>query len=387
MKKEKISPFFILSLILVSFSMRSPMGAVGPLLDKISSSLSLSSTLSGLITTLPLILFSLSAPIGSLLVKKAKLSHLIPLYVLVVTLGVVIRSFFGITGLFIGTALIGIGTGLLNSSIPAFLKSSYKERFGLLNGIYSSSMTLSSALTATLVGVLFTLFSSWKYALLLIAVLTFTSFIFSFFSFRKIDTKEDIPSFSFKNLLNSRNISIALFMGFQALIFYSMLSWYPEMCGWRFSPGGNKGVLFTILQLSSLIPAFLVPLLAKKNNIRILSSSLALLFIPGILIAYYSNSVVFLLFGTICCGISLGGTFSSSISFCSISGRNAVEVATLTSFGQCIGYLISSFGPVLIGYSYDKSASWNITIGIFVVLSLFMVLFSFLATRKENLKN
>lgn len=382
-EKRGLTLLFTINLIIISFSMRSPMGGVGPLVSHIETSLNLSNTAAGLITTLPLLCFAVSSLLGGFLIRKVKVSLLVKVYLFVLTLGVFLRSILGIFGLYTGTILIGLGTGLLNVTVPSLIKTFQSKRASLLNGLYSSSMTLSSALTAFFITILFSLLKRWELALAVTGIFSFVAFFISLFVLKgdRVDLSIALP---FKSLLKKRNIFVGLFMGLQSLIFYSMLSWYPTIMAPKCSFKGNTGTIFTIMQLSSLIPAFVIPVITNKKNLRVLSETLALLFVPGILIAYFSSHIVLNIIGTIICGLSLGGTFSMSITFCSLYGRNSTEVASILSLGQFIGYSISSIGPVLIGATYDYSYSWNSAIYIMSILALLMVIFAYIATKKEK---
>ena len=147
-------------------------------------------------------------------------------------------------------------------------------------------------------------------------------------------------------------------MGFQSLIFFTLLTWFPTIASFSFSLPFNKGLLITIMQLASIVPAYFVPVVCKENNVRKLTTFLALLFIPGMLFCMLGKTIVSLIIGAIIMGFSLGSTFSGAITLCAIYGKDGRDTACIISFGQCIGYVLASFGPTGFGLLNDISSSW-----------------------------
>lgn len=378
----------IASIVLISFSMRAPMGTVGPLVPEIRQSLGISASTAGFLTTLPLLLFALCAPIAGRLISKVSFSILLPSYLCLVAIGVVLRSNLGVFGLFTGTALIGVGTGCLNATMPAFIRSCFSKRIGSMMGLYSTAMTFSSAMIAVLVQMMALWMGGWRPAMMSVVSVCILAIAFScvYFgygcSFEEDVERKDSIGLKFK-LFSFKNVCIALYMGLQSLVFYSMLTWYPTIATSLYELPFKSGLLITIMQVISLVPTFLVPVLSQKANLKVMSSFLALLFIPGILLAGFGGSYTLLLLGTIVCGFSLGGSFSMAITFCAVNGRTAKDTAALTSFGQLIGYILAAAGPVGIGLSFDLFGSWSFSIVLMAVLSVAMGLAGIIAGGKS----
>lgn len=367
------------------------MGTVGPLVPEIMDSLGISASTAGLVTTLPLVLFAVCAPIAGKLISLASFSYLIPTYLGLVSLGVVLRSSFGVVGLFSGTALIGVGTGALNVTMPAYIRSGFQKRIGPVMGVYSTSMTFASAAIAVLVQILASSLGGWRQAMLSVVsvcIMAFLLFVADSIggvvrpseALSSLD-EGDGDSHSFR-LFSLKNVCIAVYMGLQSLVFYSMLTWYPSIASSLYELPFRSGLLITIMQIASLPPTFLVPVVSAHADLKLLSSSLALLFVPGIAVAWFGGSFASLVVGTVLCGVSLGGSFSMAITFCAVNGRSSKDTAALTSFGQFIGYILASFGPVGIGLSYDVFGSWVFSVMILAFLSAIMAVAGLFAGRK-----
>ncbi len=368
----------ILGVIFASFSMRSPMGTVGPVMSSVMESLSLSAWEGGMLTTLPLWLFALSAVLCVPVSEKIGLPKLIELSFLVIILGVVIRSMGNRCSLFLGTALIGLGTGFLNVGVPSFFKEFYPDFCGFLIGLYSSSLMCASALTAAVIEPIETIVASWRMAFLSVIIfpLGASLFFLPFLKAEKNGEKKEAKIENSGSLIRGRNILIAVFTGLQSLIFFTILTWYPTIIEKRGNFGFSTGILITITQVASLFPAYLIPVITNRKNITVLSFLMPLLFIPGIITAYLSSNPLLVVLSTFLFGLSEGATFSLGIMMCSIYGENGHDTARIMSLSQAIGYAEASFAPSLFGRLYDITSNWDMTIALLVVISSIMSLVS-----------
>lgn len=374
-KKDGIALSLLAMIVLAAFAMRSPMGCIGPLMVEIREALGLTGAGGGLLTTLPLLLFSASAPVAVILGDRMEMKRVLPLAFALITFGVVVRSLGSVFFLFAGTVLIGFGTGLLNVALPAFFKEYYPERSGKLMGIYSSSLTAASASTAAFIEPLASAFGDWNLALLAVFLfpLGATALSLPFLRDESLKMAEE-DSLKGEETGLRRKVMIAIYMGLQSLVFFTVLTWYPTIISATRSLRINKGSLITIMQIASFFPAYLIPVVSTRKNITKLSLLMPLLFIPGMAAAYFIHSSVALAAGTIIFGFSIGSTFSMGITLCSVYGKNGHDTASMISFGQCIGYILASFGPTGFGYIYDITRSWNGTIIILMILSSAMSL-------------
>ncbi len=382
-KKEGIAFSLIMMIVFAAFAMRSPMGCIGPLMNEIRSSLGLSAALGGLISTLTMLMFSFASPFAVVLSQKMELKRVLPLSFAVITLGVVLRSFGSVFFLFSGTVIMGFGTGLANVSVPSFFKEYYPGKNGRLTGLYSASLTVASASTAAFIEPLSASLGGWNLALLSVFLFPLGALSFSlrYVSLESADSENgETSSLGVSSL--KRKIMVAVYMGLQSLLFFTVLTWYPAMITGTREIGVNGGLLITITQIASFFPAYIIPVVCNRKNITVFSTALPLLFIPGFAVAYFIRSTLALIAGTVLFGLSLGATFSMGITLCAVYGKNGGDTARMVSFGQCLGYLLAAFGPTLFGAVYDSSSSWTGTVVIMMVIAAVMS-FTALGIRKE----
>ena len=164
-KKTTLSWTLIFAMAALAFSMRAAMSSVGPLISLMKSDLQLSSTIAGFLTTIPLITFALPSPFAAQWGTKTDLRVLLVACTLVNAIGVAVRSLCGVAGLFIGTILIGLATGTLNVIIPAWVRRQFSEHIGFMMGLYSTVMTLASAISAGIVQPIARATGSWRVSL------------------------------------------------------------------------------------------------------------------------------------------------------------------------------------------------------------------------------
>lgn len=145
-KSEKI--LLILGIMFLSFNLRAPITAVGSIVDLIKNEYLLSSSGAGIITGLPLLAFAFISPIIPKISKKYPYSKLIIISLVVIFIGIYIRSYTNIQGLFLGTLLIGVGISTGNVLIPSIIKQHFANRVGLVTSLYIASMCIFAAIGA-----------------------------------------------------------------------------------------------------------------------------------------------------------------------------------------------------------------------------------------------
>src|SRR6185437_4745284 len=102
--------------------MRPAITSVGPVLSQIGRSASLSHTLLGLLSAVPLLAFAGVSPLVHGPARRLGVERGILLALVVVTVGIVARSGAGVPGLWAGTVVIGSGVAVLNVLMPVVVR-------------------------------------------------------------------------------------------------------------------------------------------------------------------------------------------------------------------------------------------------------------------------
>src|SRR5699024_2270332 len=108
--------------------------------------LSISNTLIGSLTTLPLLAFVFLSPLVPRIYESLGMVLTIFIPLIVLRISVIFSSFFNMTSLFIGTAIICVGIAVVNILLSVFVKMIFPLIVGMVTGIYVVSMNLFGAL-------------------------------------------------------------------------------------------------------------------------------------------------------------------------------------------------------------------------------------------------
>src|SRR5699024_8982283 len=145
-KSNFIYWLIFIGIIIVGANLRAPLTSVGTVISFIREDLSLSHTVAGFITTLPLLAFALVSPFAPKLSEKFGMERTIFYSLLVLFLGIVLRSMFGVSALFFETLLIGHAIAIGNVLIPVIIKLNFPFRIGIVMGFYAVGMNIFGAL-------------------------------------------------------------------------------------------------------------------------------------------------------------------------------------------------------------------------------------------------
>lgn len=380
--KESRRVWIIIGIIFISFNLRAPITAVGSLVDLIKDDINLSNSMAGFITTVPLIVFAILSPFVSRLSTRFGYGTSMFFGLIFILLGEIIRSYTNIYGLFLGTAVIGLGIAIGNVLIPSIIKLKFPREIGRMTSIYTTSLVVSAAVGAGISIPLATgLNLGWRNALAVWGLLALVSILIWIPQLK--EQKEDgdtSPSIKKEKIESSSSIwksslawSVTLFMGVQSLVFFSLVAWLPTIIrskGLSLSFAGNMALLYQLIG----IPATLIyPILAGRyKDQKNLSTINAAIYLVGFLILFFSQSGAGLALSTVFLGLGMGGSISLSIAFISMRAPNSQRAAELSGMSQSTGYLLAAVGPILLGYIFDRSRNWTMPI-LILIISIFIL--------------
>ncbi|SUJ29379.1 Inner membrane transport protein YeaN [Sphingobacterium spiritivorum] len=263
--------FSFLGVIFVASNLRSPLTAVGPVMNEIINGLRLSNIEAGLLTAVPLAVFAgLSGAIGQFAIKY-KMEKLILISLLVLIVGLWARISGNNLWLFTGSALVGIGICVSNVLMPAFIKKNFPEKVGVMTGIYSVAMNLSAALAAGLsISIGRWTQSGWQGSLgiwIIPAAVTLMIWLPQLFNVNAsgkptVATSSENHKIAIFKSRQAWNISI--FMGLQSLMYYSLAAWLPAVLIDFGMDNNTAGWALFYFQLAMLPVTFLGPVIASR---------------------------------------------------------------------------------------------------------------------------
>lgn len=399
--KKSATILLIIGIVFIAANLRAPLTSVGPLVSLIRDNLHISNTLAGMITTLPLFAFALFSPLVPGLARRFGAERVLLASVVILTVGILLRSWAGSFGLFLGTAILGLSISAGNVLTPSLIKKNFPKQIGLMTGVYSVSMNLFAALASGIsIPLARGLGFGWGGALKIWAVLSFVSILIWIPQLRRKkenrSTADEIvhhdvetAPLAQKEGMDQRRISdapvrkqinvwksplawqITLYMGLQSMVFYCMVAWMPAILIQKGMNSGTAGWMLSLMQLALIPMTFVVSVLAgrmgSQRTLVIIGSACVTVGLLGLLLF---GGTWFAFLWIIILGIGGGFTFSLSMMFFSLRTENADEAARLSGMAQAVGYLLAAFGPMFFGFLHDATDSWITPLVILTCLAI-----------------
>ncbi|KAA9029916.1 CynX/NimT family MFS transporter [Niallia endozanthoxylica] len=377
--KSRAAWIILVGIIFIAINLRAPLTSVGPLVDSIRDHLHISNTLAGMITTVPLLAFAFFSPFVPKLARRFGAEGVLLVSIILLTIGISLRSVSGVATLYIGTAVLGLAIAAGNVLVPSLIKREFPEKIGLMTGVYSISMNLFGAIASGIsVPVAIGLGYGWQGALGVWGILSFVSILFWLPQMKR---RSDRTSASVSHHTDNQQVNIwrsplawqvTLFMGLQSMVFYVLVTWLPELLKQQGLNAEQAGWLLSIMQITVLPVTFIAPILAgRMSNQRLLVAITALCLFTGNIGLLY-GSMEWILLWVVILGLGAGFSFGLAMVFFGLRTRNAQQAAELSGMAQSVGYLLASTGPTLFGYLQELTNSWTTPLLLLVGASVFI---------------
>ncbi|MEN1967197.1 MFS transporter [Lentibacillus sp. N15] len=377
--QNKLASWLLLiGIILIASNLRAPLTSVGSLLSSIRDDLAISNTLAGALTTLPLLAFAILSPFVSVIANRVGMERTIFYSFILLTTGLVIRSLFGVTFLFSGTVIVGIAIAFGNVLLPGLIKMKFPFKIGLMTGLYAVFMNLFGALASGISLPLSRISGfGWKGSL---ACWGFFSIIALLVWISQLKSKADSPKVQSRSEVVNNNVwksslawNITVYMGTQSMVFYTMVSWLPEILKDNGYTSDVAGWMLSLMQFAFIPFTFIVPVIAEKTaDQRLLTGITGVLVIIGA-IGLFSGNTVFITIAVICIGSACGAAFSLSMMFFSLRSKDGQEASKVSGMAQSFGYLIAAAGPILLGAMHDITAGWFLPLATVGIVGIILI--------------
>ena len=362
----------LIGILCIAINLRPALAGVGPLIGSIKESTGLSNSVLGLLTTLPLIAFATISIITPLFTKKFGIGGSLFGAMLLLMLGIGIRSIDWVPALYIGTGFLGIAIAFGNVLLPSLTKRNFSERSGFVTSLYSSVMALGASLAAGLSVPLAEDFG-WRGSLGIWAALAFIAVLVWLPQVSRL--KKSVPSRRFadamKNMSRSRLAwQVALFMGLQSLTFYVVLAWLPAILQSRGFNASFSGWMLSLCQATGILGSLMVPVFAggmkNQRGIVLVLGIIEMVGLSGLLIPILGPVAIWVSL----LGFVLGGTFGLALLFIVLRSADTESATELSGMAQSIGYFVAATGPLIFGAVFDFTHTWTYPIALLFVVTL-----------------
>ncbi len=364
----------LIGILCIAINLRPALAGVGPLIGYIKESTGLSNSLLGLLTTLPLIAFATISIITPLFTKKFGIGGTLFGAMLLLMLGIGIRSIDWVPALYIGTVFLGIAIAFGNVLLPSLTKRNFSESSGFVTSLYSSVMALGASLAAGLSVPLAKDFNmGWRGSLGIWSALALAAVLVWLPQVSRL--KKSVPSRRFidamKNMSRSRLAwQVALFMGLQSLTFYVVLAWLPAILQSRGFDASFSGWMLSLCQATGILGSLMVPVFAggmkNQRGIVLVLGIIEIIGLSGLLIPMLGPVAIWVSL----LGFVLGGTFGLALLFIVLRSPDAESATELSGMAQSIGYFVAATGPIIFGAVFDFTHTWTYPIALLFIVAL-----------------
>ncbi|MBN1095662.1 MFS transporter [Blastococcus sp. TML/C7B] len=339
------------AIVLTALNLRTAITSVGPVLEEIERGLDISSSLAGVITTLPVLCFALIGFSGPALSARYRDAHVLAGALVAMAAGLALRSAAPGFPLFLaGTALAMVGGALGNVLLPSLVKRHFPTRTGALVGAYSTAMGLGATLGAVGSQPVADATGSWRWALVVWAVpAVVAAGVWLRVPAAPGVSRAGHSAVRMRSLVHSPTaVALTLFFGVQALQAYVVIGWSAQYLRDSGLPAGTAGLLLGLNSLVGLPLSAVIPSLTVRPRLqRPLLAVFVTAYVVGWTGLWKAPTTAPWLWMTL---IAVGmGTFSMVLALIGLRARTPETVAALSTVTQSWGYVIAGSGPLLVG--------------------------------------
>jgi CP family cyanate transporter-like MFS transporter len=371
---------FLLVLILISINLRPALTSIAPVMERIVEELSISRASAGLITTIPVLLMGLFAPLAPVLARKWSQELVLTGTMATLAFAFFIRYFsqYNFTLLLVSAFIAGSAIAIAGPLMSGFIKQHFAKRMGVAVAVYSVSISFGASLAVALTIPLIKVSGGdWGVGLSAWGLLAFLAFMVlviilpkSFPKLQPFGSHQKLPLHSIKAWL------LTFFFAAQAGIFYALSTWivaHYEQVGFDTS---KASMFASAFMGSGMIGALVIPLLASRIADR-RKLIVAVTFTSTILIlniAWQPQRYPIVIVSML--GISASGTFALALALPVLESDSPQEASQLSSMMSFFGYILGGVAPSLIGIGRDLTHSFEWPFTVLSGLSVCMVIIS-----------
>lgn len=371
---------------LLALNLRGPFVAVAPVVDVMQAELGFSPVVLGLLTSIPVLCFSLSAPLASLAARRLGAEFAVTLTILGVLAGVVVRSAGGPALVVVGTVMIGLAITVGNIAVPLIIRRDFPPlRQGTAMGIYTAALNIGSFLTSVVTAPLAEL-AGWRAALAAVGILAVAAIAFwtvavgprsAFVPNADVAVGQERPA-----VKGSGWITAGLTAGFagQAFSYYAVTAWLPsylnDELGMSASAAGAGSSIFQIL---AIVGGLGVPFAAKYSSTTTVAVTLGALWtaVPAGLLLAPGLWWLWSVSG----GIAQGGGITLIFIAIIKLAQDQASAGRMSAIVQGVGYCFAAVAPPLVGFVHDAADSWTPALLVVLASVLTFLLCTTLAVR------
>lgn len=372
------------AIVLMALNLRAPLTIVGPLEGDIRADTGMSRTAAGLLTTLPLIAFSVVSPLASPLARRFGADRTVIVAMAVMAVGLALRPLPPLALLLSGTLAAGCGAAVANVLLPAIIKNRLGARAAFMVAAYSVMLGVGAAIAAGLaVPSMRWLDDSWRAALGLWAAPALLAGLAWLPMLRGSRERRAAAAARRRVRLWRDPVAWALtgLFALVALEFYALAAWLPDIYREQGMSKAAAGGVLSIMLIVGLPLGFMVGAagqrlrdqrpLALATALPLTAGSLGLLLAP--------MAAPWLWASLLACAHGIG--FPLVLTLVVLRSPDIAHATALSAMSQTVGYAVAAVAPVAIGALHDLTGGWTVPLVVLTAACVPFTAFALSACR------
>ncbi len=401
LRASRLSVLVASALFFITLVLRPPVASIGPLLSEIVADLQLTSLMSGLLASAPVLCFGVGAFASPWLVRRLGVDRGMFAVLVVILVSVSLRLTLGYPGLLLGTIAAGLSIAIANVLLPTVVRERFPNHVALVTGMYTTVLAVSASFAASVAVPSSEAFGGWKAALavwILPALISVALWAPIAKAAKSPEKVLQVHSVSDAKIVNRSLLAWAIvgFFGIQSLGFYAILAWLPSMLIDVGVSAADAGATLGLATAVGIPSAFALSTVIRRfKTLAWWSFGASLVTFLGfatllLVIASAENgqpvSSTLLIIACVLTGLGQATTFPLSLTLIGTRAGSQTQTTQLSSMSQGWGYLLAAAGTFMVGLLSDLTQSWALSVGLLAALTLFQVGFGLYAGRPGQIK-
>jgi MFS transporter, CP family, cyanate transporter len=374
---------WLVAIVLVALNLRATITSVPPLAVDLSADLHLGAVATGALTTVPVACMGLFAPVAAWGTRWLRASTVLSVGIGLIAVGAALRSIGGVTGLYVATAIAGIGIAIAGTLLPGLVRGRTPDRVGPVTGIYTAALIGGAFIASVLAEPARVWLGVSPQAALAVwavpAVVALAAWV--------VVARADLPARPTPVARTPRAHAspwrdrsawvVTAFMATQSLLFYGALAWLPVSAREHGLSAQDAGLLLGLFTVTQVVTAFVVPALAHRTGgdlrpwmvATLTTTTVGLLLVA--LVPYPFPAAIWLWAGLQ--GLGMGGHFALALNTITQVAPSAAAVPAYSGMAFLFGYGLAAVGPTLLGFLAELSGGYRVpflTLAAFGLVSL-----------------